>query len=83
MNNSSRIIEMFDIQDATDEEVSAIKDTLTLACNEALTEAMNMILEGKFYGCPHSHLLIALQDLQNKFPCDDCPPITPKKRAMN
>ena len=83
MSSVSRIIESFDVSDATDEEISAIKDSLMLTCNEALAEAMEEILAGKFHGCPHMHLIIALQDIQKKFPCDDCPPILPKKGAMN
>ena len=83
MASSTRLVELLDVSDASEGEISEIKDALTLTCNEALTEAMEIISEGVFYGCPHAHLIIALQDLQRKFPCDDCSPVTPKKRSMN
>jgi len=83
MEAVSRVHQVFDVSDATDKEIEKIKDSLILACNEAIQEAMDLILAGEFHGCPHTHLIIALETLQQKFPCDNCAVEAPKKWSMN
>lgn len=83
MEAISRVHQVFDVSEATDEEIEKIKDSLTLACNEALQEAIDLIIAGQFHGCPHTHMIIAFEILQQKFPCNDCSVEMPKKWRMN
>lgn len=78
-----KVHQIFDMSDATDEELAALTRALRVTLEEVLQIAVQRMESGQFHGCVHTHLEMAVLELQSKFPCDDCAVEIPPSGELN
>ena len=60
---------VYDVSTADEEEIAEMQENLRILSEAAVREAVELIREGKFFGCYHSHLEVALASYKHDYPC--------------
>lgn len=74
---------VFDISQATEEELADMRKHLQMLSDIVLQEAYALLRDGKFFGCFHDHLEIALSSYRADYPCEDCDQEHPENKDMH